>query len=504
MTKYTGILLASGLLLSVAARAQNETDALRYGELSTGATARSISLGGTGGSFGGDFSSLSINPAGLGVYRSSEVMITPTLRLNNARSTYFKNDTKDNNARMGISNFGVVFSTAKKGKDYTKSDWKAFSIGLGYNRVADLNSAVTYTGTNDQSSITDIFSADALQNGIGQNLVPPLGFFGWEGYLLDTDYASIPRQQILNNGGGLLQSKSWESKGGIDEWSFSLGGNYKEKLLLGISLDLVSYKFDRNTNFWESDESGNANNDFDYLSYNEYLTTTGVGFNAKLGAIYVINDRFRIGAAFHTPTWSVFTDDFDYDLTTNTENLKNRTGQGDRDPETYVQPDQAYTFDYSLRSPWHALLSATAFFGQHGFITADYEYVDYASMKYDFGDPTTDYERGVNQAIKDTYTGGHNLRLGIEGRKDNFMGRLGFAYHSSPLQRSADFYGQRFDLSAGLGLRLNAFVIDLAYRYRIKKSSDFAYPFLASGVVTGIGDTRYGNSLLALTLGLKF
>mgnify|MGYP001547934045 CR=1 FL=1 len=115
MLKYTGILLASGLLLSVAARAQNETDALRYGELSTGATARSISLGGTGGSFGGDFSSLSINPAGLGVYRSSEVMITPTLRLNNARSTYFKNDTKDNNARMGISNFGVVFSTAKKG-----------------------------------------------------------------------------------------------------------------------------------------------------------------------------------------------------------------------------------------------------------------------------------------------------------------------------------------------------------------------------------------------------
>jgi hypothetical protein len=503
--KILGFLLASGLLASFTVSAQSETDALRYGELSSGATARSIGLGGAGGSYGGDFSSLSINPAGLGVYRNSEVMITPSLHFNKMTSTYLTHQDGNDNAKLTLNNLGIVLAGAAKGSEYEKSDWKSFSLGLGYNRLADFNSAGRFSGPNSKSSFSDMLSADAVAYGVEQNIVPPYGFFGYQGFLLySNDYSSIPHHTILDKGGALNQTKTWDSKGGVDEWTISLGGNYKEKLLLGATLGLVSYKFDRNTNFKETDNTGDPDNDFDYSSFNETLSTTGFGFNLKLGAIYVVNDMFRVGAAVHTPTWSSFKDLMDYDLTTNTENLKSRTAQADNDPTTFVQPTAPYEYDYSLRTPWRGVLSATVFLGHNGFITADYEYVDYASMKYSFDPQDIDFENSVNKAIKDTYTGGHNLRIGIEGKKDNFFGRLGFAYHTSPFQRVNDFGGQSMDISAGIGARFNAFFLDLGYMHSFIKQSEYGYPLLNTGVPVGIADLKYDNNIIALTAGFKF
>jgi hypothetical protein len=57
---------------------QTSSDALRYSYLHpvTG-TARTIGIGSSIGALGGDFSSVSINPAGIAMYRSSEFTITP-------------------------------------------------------------------------------------------------------------------------------------------------------------------------------------------------------------------------------------------------------------------------------------------------------------------------------------------------------------------------------------------------------------------------------------------
>lgn len=504
MQKSIALILVSSLFLLNRSNAQNETDALRYGLLSPGATARSIGLGGAGGSYGGDFSGLSINPAGIGVYRHSKFMITPVLRVNNANSTYLNTNASDNKVKMTLNNLGLVFTHAAQGSEYQQSDWKTFSMAIGYNRLADFNSDIFYRGSNNQSSLTDVMAGDALASGVGENLVPPLGFLGYQGYLLANDYSSIPQHTILDQGGSLLQTKSIKSSGGIDDWTLSFGGNYQEKLMLGMSLDLLSYKYDGDRLFSEDDETGNTDNDFAYFDYHESLSTTGLGFNLKLGAIYVVNDQFRIGAAFHTPTWSSFTDISDYDLTSNTENLKFRTHQPNTNPVTFVQPSQPYSFDYNLRTPWRAVVSATAFLGTHGFITADYSYVDFASMKYRFNNSYSGYQNQVNQSIKDTYQGSHNIRIGVEGRADKFLGRLGFAYHSSPFQRSADFDGQSMDFSAGLGVHLSSFSIDLGYMHTIRKSAEYAYPLLASGVVTGLAKIQQNNNLIALTLGYQF
>lgn len=502
--KKTVVFLICSFLCFSQSFAQNEIDALRYGMTSQGVTARSIGLGGAGGSYGADFSSLSINPAGIGVYRHSKLTISPGLRIDNANSDYLGNSTKDQNSKFNLSNIGAVFTHSAQGREYEQSDWKAYSIGIGYSRLADFNSAITYSGSNNQSSLTDVMSQDAINNGIGQDLVPPLGYLGYQSFLLYDDYSSIPQTNILDNGGSVFQNKSMESSGGIGAWTFSFGGNYMEKLMLGASLDMVSYKYNRDSYFDESDETGDTDNDFDFLNYHEGLSTTGLGFDLKMGAIYVVNDHFRVGLAFHTPTWSTFSDVASYDLISNTENLKYRTAQASTDPLTNVKTDKDYSFAYNLRTPWKGLLSATVFLGSHGFITADYSYVDYASMRYNFGKGYGNYEHQINQAIKDTYQGSNMLNIGIEGKEKAFFGRLGFGYQSSPFKRSADFGGERIDFTAGLGMHFDAISIDLGYRHRILKSGEYAYPLLASGVITGLAETQQNKNLIALTLGYQF
>lgn len=511
MNKYLNILLAAGSLLPATAQAQNEIDALRFSQVSAAATARSLSLGGAGGSYGADFSSLSINPAGIGVYRNSEIMFTPTLRLNSMKGTYLGSNSTDDNTKFNLNNFGVVFTTAAKGQKYNSSDWKAFSVGIGYNRIADFNSRGFYSGNNKESSITEGFAADDMYNGHADDLAPPpYGSFAYYGYLNNEKGQSIPYEDIIKKGGSLDQAKSWESKGGINEWSLTLGGNYMEKLMLGASVNLTSYKYDRTTNYYEQDASTNPNNNFDNLSYNEIISTTGIGVNLKLGAIYVVNDILRLGAAVHTPTWAAYSDISDYNITTNTEGYKASIGATDG-PQTFFQPKSQYAYDYSLRTPWKAQLSATAFMGKYGFVTADYEYAAYNSMRYSFRDDRA-FEQIVNDAIKDTYRGTHNLRLGVEGKLQNFMARVGFAYYSSPFKESDIFNGQRMDVSAGLGARFGGFFIDLAYVHIMQENAEYGYPALvAPNAALGIrkipvpvADIKMANNLVALTLGFKF
>src|SRR4030066_108626 len=68
--------------------AQNADDALRYSQQFYTGTARFMSMGGAFTALGGDISSLSQNPAGLGVFRSSEISLSPQLFHNNTSANF--------------------------------------------------------------------------------------------------------------------------------------------------------------------------------------------------------------------------------------------------------------------------------------------------------------------------------------------------------------------------------------------------------------------------------
>lgn len=110
-------LVASVLFLSGAsAFAQGEMDAYKYSLGDLNGTARYLGMGGAFGALGGDASAMSSNPAGLGIYRSSEVVGTLSLSSIDTKSNWNGNVSKDDKSKLSFDNFSYVgyFPTAKE------------------------------------------------------------------------------------------------------------------------------------------------------------------------------------------------------------------------------------------------------------------------------------------------------------------------------------------------------------------------------------------------------
>ncbi|OSZ77981.1 hypothetical protein CAP35_06850 [Chitinophagaceae bacterium IBVUCB1] len=494
--------------------AQDETDALRFSYLQPQGTARSMAIGGALGALGGDFTSLSVNPAGIGVYRRSEFTFTPSIKLNNINGTYLSEQRDDSRTRFTINNLGVVFTSAAEGKRYERSKWKSVSFGIGINRLADFNQNYTYggrmninTNDNNSSSGAEVFSIDANKfpgdvNNQGASGTP--AYLGYQSYLLDTGANGY--FPVTFNTSAVNQQRTVVQRGGISETAISLGGNYEEKLMLGATLGITSLRYNREINYEERDATNNANNYFDNFNYRETLDIRGSGVNLKLGMIYKPIDAIRIGAAIHTPTLYNLKDELNKSITTNTENFKNELGVGGSPITTVDAPLNLY--EYSLVTPWRAVLSAAGIFGKYGFISVDYEYVDYASARFSFDGADRSLQNNINQSIRNTYTGASNLRVGLEGRIDQISLRLGVGYYGSPY-KNANYNADRIDISAGIGFRTESWFIDLGFINSQSEVREQPYSLdpTAAGyanviVPTAILQNSFNNA--ALTFGVKF
>ena len=122
-------------------QAQNEVDALRYSQIVFSGTARYNSLSGAFGALGGDLSVTSVNPAGIGVYRSSEFSFTPTIFTSNTTSDYYGRTSEDGKINFNFSNVGAVFTDLKNGKD-DYSQWNSTQFAFTYNRHNNFNNRI--------------------------------------------------------------------------------------------------------------------------------------------------------------------------------------------------------------------------------------------------------------------------------------------------------------------------------------------------------------------------
>ena len=468
--------------------AQDEIDALRYSFIVPQTTARSMGFGSALGSVGADFGSLSVNPAGIGVYRSSDVMFTPSLKFNNVDATYLNGLNNDQNTKFNFNNLGIVFTRAERGKRYEKSKWKTLAFGVGLNRLADFNRNYFYTGLmkgqgNNYSSYSELYAVDANAFGGQDNLgfAADIIYLGTNGF-----YYPVPNWET-----GIIQSASVEERGGINELVLSLGGNYQEKLMIGATLGLPSVRYNRESYFDEEDATNDTSNSFFYFRHNQSLAITGVGANLKLGIIYKPVDEFRVGVAIHTPTWFGLTETFNQNIVA--------------DMELPSHPVQVIPFesqyDYGIRTPWRAIVSATGFLGTYGFITADYEYVDYTAMRLNLDNQAANRERTVNTVIRRSFQGASNFRVGVEGRMDDFFGRVGVGYYGNPY-KSKDMKMNRTDFSFGVGYRGAHFFADIAYVHATQNQYEAPYT-LPDPVVVPKAKLENKFNTIALTFGWK-
>lgn len=93
---------------------QTTADIVRFSQSTNFGTARSTAMSGAFGALGGDLSTFSTNPAGIGVFRKSEVSITPSFSFSNTKSG--NRSASDNSFQMG--DMGVVIALRRPNNNH--------------------------------------------------------------------------------------------------------------------------------------------------------------------------------------------------------------------------------------------------------------------------------------------------------------------------------------------------------------------------------------------------
>ena len=474
MKKYFAF-LSIALLLQYFATAQNMVDALRYSSTQINGTARSGGMGNAFGALGGDFTSVSINPAGLGLYRSSEFSLTPSFEQTRVNSNYLQNNMSDRKYSLSLGNISYVSSIPVQNSG--ASVLLSVNTGIGYNRLKDFNSNSLAGGDNAGSSILDNFASNA--NAYPSHLNPFYEQLAWDTDLLFQDENNIYHHDMEYAGYGQSQRKSISRQGSMDEYSFSLGLNFNHKLYVGASVGIIDLYYKESSSHGEWDKS-NSIDSFNELQFNSFLRTGGTGYNGKLGVIYKPVNQLRLGIAVHTPTFYNLNDVFETSMSSSITYSDGETVRYHTDTPPVSE------YDYSLETPLRAILSG-AFVGNKWLVSLDYEYVDYGRARLSRGGNGYQFTE-ENGDISSAYKTVGNLRLGGEYRfTDYFSLRAGYEYYPSAYKESSFGVSQPNAgtglavYSCGIGYRSGNFYFDAAYRYSDTKEFDMLYPAPVSG-----------------------
>lgn len=502
--------IATGIVVSQCLAAQEPADALRYSWYPSSGTARQQSIGGAMVSLGGEISSAFVNPAGLGFFKTADFVISPGFRFINNKATYFGRQEKDKKNNFTLGTTGFVFGSIENTK---KNSSSAFSIAI--NRTASFSNKILYRGINNQSSYSQKFLEEIRNNNetdannVANNY--PFGTsMALNTFWIDTatgyyngnrSFVSLATPLL---GTGLIQENQLKSSGGITELALAAAGNMNDKFYFGATLGIPFLRYEKESSFTEADATDDFNNRFDFATISENLTTSGVGLNLKLGAIYSPVQHVRLGIAVHTPSFFRLTDKYNTSITTNTENFQGELFQDSPEAE----------FKYWYFTPYRIMIGGSYVLReiedvrkQKGFITADFEFVNYKASSFttdpdgDNSQSTEDYLKSLNRAIDKAYKPAFNFRVGGELKFTTVMVRLGGAYYGNPYKNIAGEKGHRFQLTGGLGYRNKGMFIDLAYVHTMGKDVHYAYRLDSSPFSGASIKNTTGNAIL--TVGFK-
>ena len=535
-----------GLCLTlVPVTAQTVYDAAKIADKDLNGTARFVGMGGAMSALGGDISTIGTNPAGIGIYRSHDVMTSFSLSSFGTDANYMGNNLSTSKMKGSYDNLGFVLST----KIGNKTTLRYVNFGFNYHKSnsfygnmemgGDLgNQSQSYYMAQQAAGIESWGNNPYTDVNIGWLSV--LGYDGWLITDITTDKTGTPYLDedgnqindvngnplyrtpgvyygLYDNGNASYRS---EQRGGIEQYDFNISFNIKDRVYLGLTLGAYSVDYNKYTTYGESYENG------EYYSLTSNNQIVGAGFDVKVGAIIrpFEYSPLRVGLAVHTPTFY----SLDYKTRAYVESSLYDPVTGKNEAasvatENIVDGDMIREF--RLQTPWLYNVSLGYTIGNSWALGAEYEYQDYSSME--FRDPqgfsdSFEFENSTTAMLK----GVHTFRAGLEYKViPQFAIRAGYNYRSAlfnkdafkdlpinSIQTDTDFSNTQAlnNYTVGIGYRGSMFYADLAYKFTSCKS-DF-YPFvnmnqtdnvleITSPEATKVTDSR---SQVLLTLGVRF
>ena len=467
-------------------------------------TARYVGMGGALGALGADISTISWNPAGIGLYRKNDIALT-------FGGIWGKSRIEEASRGKGtIDQAGFVFNVRTNSETVPYVNF-AFNfqkkINFNHNFYADnynLNGLSQMDQVAEMTAFSDYYDwKDGYQ--------PNLANLAWDEQYLNAD----GQNTVLRDNSHTPSSNTYthHTEGSLQAFDFNLSTNINNRAFIGLTVGVDNMLFSGYS--WYGEYIYDGHDELPrYDLYNDYRIT-GTGVNVKLGTIIrpFADSPFRVGLAVETPTWY---------------HLKNSTIYTLRYfPDDYIQTDNySVTDDYesylkfNLRSPWKFRASIGSTVGNTLAWDVDYEFADYVGMSMGYPEYEDDWDGSTSGNIKDVamnrqtrknLRGTHTLRAGLEiNATKNLAFRLGYNLSTSAYEKSIDYdqfslakegseYAHNYTtgtsfmrmgttniLTLGVGYRIKNFYVDLAYKLRNQFADFYAFD-------TNFTDSEYGN-----------
>ena len=417
-------------------------DVQRFAERSTIGTARYVGMGGAMTAIGGDPSAAMVNPAGLGLYRRSEISVSIDETIDNTQQVG-SNDTYQR-TRFAAPQISAIWawgnSQKQRGLVYNN-----FMFSL--NRLANFNRDIVVKGagmgmvpticniTNDEGGVSEEFLVNKPWDNVE---IGWLSILGYEAYLIDPIENNKWKPAVDFTDGSLSISETGTS----DQYTLSWAGNISNQWYIGIGLNIPTITYTKHTSLREENKQNSSSAELKSMFH-----VSGVGVSGSFGLIYRPIQALRIGASLQTPTILSLSRQSTGDMYSTIAGQKYE-----------VLTPESGVMDIDIASPLRTSVSVAGQMGKIGLIAVQYDYAH-------------------SNEMEDI----HTLRMGAEAQvtRGLFL-NAGYVYESSFMKEDPKWllgYNEiRTDMdyrytaatqyaSAGIGYRSDVVVAQLAYQY---------------------------------------
>lgn len=431
-------ILALACTAGLGLQAQNVYEIERHSTNDLNGTARFVGMGGAMNALGADLSTMTGNPAAIGMYRSSDFALTASVQAQKGAEKF----GDQNKVRGSFDQAGLVYAF----KTYNES-LRYFCFGFNYQKMHNLKQFIGSDGwlqlDNDATMLGQLgsqlygaavgFKDDGKwrdYNSVVSNGAYSAGFLDFkkdaDGKITDV---LVPAKTESYN----YRRANW---GHVNSYNINLSFNVRDRFYFGLTTSIYDV-YSRSLLYHQEILQSTPNYSY---GLEEETRLYGTGFDMKFGMIVrpVEESPFRFGLAFHTPRILSLT--------------QQKWAQYDSKSPIYTDSPKfdllsTGAYDYNIRTPWRLQLSAATTVSNWLALDAEYELAMYnkTAIKYPYYDrfdrPSWvdgNKDLFIDDEVDYCLRPQHTLRIGMEGRfAEQFYGRIGYNFVSSPFKKDA-------------------------------------------------------------------
>ena len=296
-------------------------------------TARYVGMGGAMEALGADISTISTNPAGIGLFRHTTASTSLSVNMLQGADDF----GVSKKTKVSFDQIGFVYA-------HRSGENSFLNFAFNYHKSRNLNDLLSVEDRLGNASQNKLSYAKGFEGlfdlDFGNTITGNTNAFSQVDYLYYNALLCDEEDNIFFNDASAYQMQK-SARGHVGQYNFNISGNVQDRVYLGLTIGIKDVNYKTYSEYTEQllDLQGQS---IGNVTLSDERKVSGSGFDVKAGVIFrpVETSPFRIGLYVNTPTW--------YDLkTSNYTTLNNRTNVG-----MLAGMESEETYEYKLYTPW--------------------------------------------------------------------------------------------------------------------------------------------------------